>query len=164
MTKVDVQKNSTISMTRLAMVLSPYTSLCARCLGHSCKVAERRRQAVFRSAGRAICPGDGTCQREHTYFRSITAVTSVGRAVIKPRPDKWGDECRTSPGWGTIPSYRKPASVSRAECTVGCRYVARSSAPDVPIMVPVAAPGPSCSVWRVGALTPSNIPNKSDVS
>ena len=84
MTKVDVQKNSTISMTRLAMVLSPYTSLCARCLGHSCKVAERRRQAVFRSAGRAICPGDGTCQREHTYFRSITAVTSVGRAVISP--------------------------------------------------------------------------------
>jgi hypothetical protein len=27
----------------------------------------------------------------------ITAVTSVGRAVIKPRPDNWGDECRTSP-------------------------------------------------------------------
>ena len=26
----------------------------------------------------------------------ITAVTSVGRAVIKPRPDKWGDECRTA--------------------------------------------------------------------
>ena len=32
----------------------------------------------------------------------ITAVTSVGRAVIKPRPDKWGDECRTSPGWDTL--------------------------------------------------------------
>ena len=82
----------------------------------------------------------------------ITAVTSVDRAVVRPRPDKWGHECRTSPGWGTIPSYRKPASVSRAECTVGCRYVARSSAPACPSMVLVTGPGPLCSVWRAGVL------------
>jgi len=90
----------------------------------------------------------------------ITEVTSVGRAVVRPRPDKWGHECRTSPGWGTIPSYRKPASVSRAECTVGCRYVARSSAPACPSMALVAGPGPSCSVWRVGALSPVQHPKQ----
>jgi hypothetical protein len=28
----------------------------------------------------------------------ITAVTSVGRAVVESRPDKWGDECRTLAG------------------------------------------------------------------
>ena len=47
------------------------------------------------------------------------------------------------PGRGTIlkrPSARNPASVSRAECVLGCRYVALSSAPGVPTMVLRAAP------------------------
>ena len=37
----------------------------------------------------------------------ITEVTSVGRAVVRPRPDKWGHECRNITRLGHYPVLPK---------------------------------------------------------
>ena len=46
------------------------------------------------------CPSDNAQQLDHI---AQDRRSDHGRTVVGTRPDKWGDECRTSPGRGAVP-------------------------------------------------------------
>jgi hypothetical protein len=68
--------------------------------GHWLLVDNSPPLSLFRAGQIALASEPGNAS---TLLNVITAVTSVSRAVVGPRPDKWGDDCRTLTRPGRYP-------------------------------------------------------------
>jgi hypothetical protein len=100
---------------------------------------------------RTNCPSDGVTEAEHNS-RWPPQRPPLRRAVVSPRPDKWGDKCRTSPARGTNPQPCQSAAPQR--CRAGAKGQPSSGSREEDSG---GSPCPSCSVRWVEAF---NLPTR----